>query len=247
MNQHAAIENDTAVWLSRTEDCTGTDVSMEIAAGQTILNGDLHIPTPARGVVVFAHGSGSSRRSPRNQFVARLLQRAGLATLLFDLLTESEEWQDRATGHLRFDIDLLAGRLLSVVEWVGGYGDLRGLRLGCFGASTGAAAALAAAAQAPQIATIVSRGGRPDLAGDALDSVDAPVLLIVGGEDRTVLKWNRQAMARLGGEKKLEIIPGATHLFEEHEALEQVAELAREWFERHLGRTAADVQAAQTL
>lgn len=244
MEREEQQSGHTNVELSNPENRRDQDVSIEIAAGQTILNGDLHVPARARGVVVFAHGSGSSRLSPRNQFVARSLQRAGLATLLFDLLTAEEESRDRTSGHLRFDIDLLAGRLLSVVEWIGGDRELRRVKLGCFGASTGAAAALVAAAQAPQIATIVARGGRPDLAGAALEQISVPVLLIVGGEDRTVLKWNRQAMSRLAGEKKLEVIPGATHLFEEPGALEQVAELGRRWFESHLAGSHSGTQAA---
>lgn len=198
------------------------------------LAGDLHVPSSLQGVVLFAHGSGSSRHSPRNQFVARALQKAGLATLLLDLLTEPEEAADARTGHLRFDVDLLARRLLDAVKWVGEQRELKEVRPGCFGASTGAAAALIAASANSTIAAVVSRGGRPDLAGAALAKVHAPVLLIVGGADREVLELNRQAMAALRGETRLEVVPGATHLFEEPGALEQVAELAQRWFVRHL-------------
>jgi putative phosphoribosyl transferase len=219
-------------------------MSIEIPAGQAILNGDLHIPRDLRGVVLFAHGSGSSRLSPRNQFVAQVLQDAGMATLLLDLLTEQEETIDRNTAQLRFDVELLAERLLSAIEWIGSHREFQGARVGLFGASTGAAAALIAASESKGVTAVVSRGGRPDLAGDALEHVTAPVLLIVGSLDRTVLNWNRQAMGRLGGEKKLEIVPGATHLFEEPGTLEQVAQIARDWFEQHLSRTRATVHAA---
>ena len=219
-------------------------MNIEIPAEQAILNGELEIPRKARGIVLFAHGSGSSRLSPRNQLVARELRKGGVATLLFDLLTEQEEAIDRNTAHLRFDVELLAGRLLSAVEWVSEAREVRNLPIGCFGASTGAAAALVAAARSSQIVTVVSRGGRPDLAGEALEEVHVPVLLIVGSNDRTVLNWNRQALGRLQGEKKLEIISGATHLFEEPGALEQVAQLARAWFEQRLAHAHSTVQAA---
>lgn len=208
------------------------------------LKADLHIPQNLRGIVLFAHGSGSSRRSPRNQAVARVLQRAGMATLLLDLLTESEEFLDESTGHLRFDIDLLAKRLLYAVSWITRQPEISHVRLGCFGASTGAAAALVAAAETSEISAVVSRGGRPDLAGETLDKLRIPVLLIVGGRDRTVIDLNRQAMARLCGETRLEIVPGATHLFEEPGALEQVAQLAQRWFEQHLGPRHREAQAA---
>jgi len=198
------------------------------------LAADLHIPCKVQGVVLFAHGSGSSRHSPRNQFVARELQKAGLATLLLDLLTEDEEARDARTGHLRFDIDLLARRLLYAVNWVARHRQLQQVKLGCFGASTGAAAALIAASKAPQVAAVVSRGGRPDLAGDALAKVQAPVLLIIGGNDREVLDLNRKAMAKLRGETHLEVVSGATHLFEEPGAIEQVAHWAQAWFVRWL-------------
>lgn len=220
-------------------------MNIEIPAERTILNGDLEIPRKARGVVLFAHGSGSGRHSPRNQFVAQELRKGRLATLLFDLLTEREESIDRDTAHLRFDVELLASRLASAVEWVAEAREVRGLPIGCFGASTGAAAALMAAARGHEIAAVVSRGGRPDLAGVALEEVHVPVLLIVGANDRTVLNWNRQALGRLQGEKRLEIVSGATHLFEEPGALEQVAHLARGWFERWLvGHVHSTVRAA---
>jgi pimeloyl-ACP methyl ester carboxylesterase len=200
------------------------------------LEGDLSIPDGARGIVVFAHGSGSSRHSTRNRYVAAQLQRAALATLLVDLLTADEEEADRWTGHLRFDIQLLAHRLLDATHWVLQNEITRHLSVGYFGASTGAAAALVAAAEEPDpIAAIVSRGGRPDLAGPALPRVRAPTLLIVGGDDVAVLELNHQALSALRCEKQLEIIPGATHLFEEPGALERVAELASRWFAIHLG------------
>ncbi|MDQ7820343.1 MAG: dienelactone hydrolase family protein [Armatimonadota bacterium] len=199
------------------------------------LDGDLAIPAAARGVVAFAHGSGSSRHSPRNRYVARRLQDAGLATLLIDLLTPEEEDVDRATAHLRFDIPLLGRRLLDIVRWVERDPQTAPLPLGLFGASTGAAAALRAAAERPdRVAAVVSRGGRPDLAADILPRVTAPTLLIVGGRDLPVLDLNRQALALLGGPARLEIVPGAGHLFEEPGALDRVAGLAAEWFLQHL-------------
>ena len=195
------------------------------------LPADLMVPEHAKGLVLFAHGSGSSRRSVRNRWVAGVLQQRGLATLLFDLLTE-EEAQDRRKV---FDIALLGRRVVDAMEWVAQRPDLAHLRLGLFGASTGAAAALVAAAQKPQLAAaVVSRGGRPDLALRVLPQVQAPTLLIVGGHDTEVLALNRQALRALGGEKRLEIVPGATHLFEEPGTLESVAALAAEWFRRHL-------------
>ena len=208
-------------------------LTVEIPAGVP-LAADLHIPRDLGGVVLFAHGSGSSRHSPRNQFVARELQKAGLATLLLDLLTEEEEALDARTGHLRFDIDLLARRLLYAANWIAQQRQLHEVKLGCFGASTGAAAALIAASEARSIEAVVSRGGRPDLAGGVLANVQTPVLLIVGGNDREVLDLNRQAMAQLRCETRLEIVPGATHLFEEPGALEHVARLAQAWFVQHL-------------
>jgi putative phosphoribosyl transferase len=207
------------------------EAEVVVQAGAVHVAGDLRLPDGARGVVAFVHGSGSSRQSPRNRSVAAALNRAGLGTLLFDLLTVEEE-ADRANV---FDIDLLARRLLDVTSWLGGRPDTRHLRIGYFGASTGAAAALSAAADPhPQVAAIVSRGGRPDLAGAALGRVRAPTLLIVGGGDETVLQLNRAAQARLRCENRLEMVPGATHLFEEPGALERVAELAAQWFTTHL-------------
>jgi len=208
---------------------------IHIAAGPVRLEGDLCLPVGARGIVLFAHGSGSSRHSPRNRFVARKLREAGLATLLMDLLTAEEEAVDMQTGHLRFDIGLLAERLVAAATWLAGYPDTQNLRVGYFGASTGAAAALVAASRRPDgVRAVVSRGGRPDLAGADLARVQAPTLLIVGGNDFTVLQLNQQALARLNVEKRLEVVPGATHLFEEPGALEQVARLACQWFVRYL-------------
>ncbi len=197
------------------------------------LEGDLSVPSDATGVVLFAHGSGSSRHSPRNRQVAEHLHRLGLATLLIDLLTEAEEIAELQTRHLRFDIGLLAGRLVSATTWLRTEPATRPLRIGYFGASTGAAAALVAAADG-DVAAVVSRGGRPDLAGPALARVTAPTLLIVGGMDRFVLELNREALAQLTGEKALHVVPGATHLFEEPGALEEVSRLAGSWFADHL-------------
>ena len=208
--------------------------AVSFEAGAAKLEGLLRIPASARAVVLFAHGSGSSRLSPRNTFVAERLSASGLATLLFDLLTAREEEIDELTAELRFDIPLLTERLIAATEWVLRHPDLRDLSIGYFGASTGAAAALAAAARAPTVGAVVSRGGRPDLAGAALIVVRAPTLLIVGGNDPQVLALNRAALAQLGGETRLEIVPGATHLFIERGALERVATLAAGWFERHL-------------
>ncbi|MDR7579997.1 MAG: dienelactone hydrolase family protein [Armatimonadota bacterium] len=197
--------------------------------------GDLSVPRGARGLVLFAHGSGSSRFSPRNRFVARRLQERGLATLLLDLLTAQEEQEDAGTGRYRFDVTLLADRLLRAVAWTANHDDLRGLRVGLFGASTGAAAALRAAAADPEgVAAVVSRGGRPDLAREVLLLVRAPTLLIVGGADEPVLQLNREAFRLLTCEKRLEVVPGAGHLFEEPGALERVADLAADWFARYL-------------
>jgi putative phosphoribosyl transferase len=206
-----------------------------LPAGEVILTGDLTVTAGARGVVAFAHGSGSSRHSPRNRSVAAFLQDAGLATLLFDLLTAEEERAERRTGHLRFDIGLLAGRLVVATDWLRSQPGVSALPVGFFGASTGGGAALVAAAQRPDVVrAVVSRGGRPDLAGDALPRVQAPTLLIVGGHDEPVIGMNRDAFARLSCEKRLEIVPGATHLFEEPGTLERVSALARDWFTRHL-------------
>ena len=187
------------------------------------------------GLVLFAHGSGSGRHSPRNRYVAHVLRQGGLATLLIDLLTPQEEVIDMQTAHLRFDIPLLAERLIGATDWLTRHSATRHLRIGYFGASTGSGAALIAAAERPDVVkAVVSRGGRPDLAGPALARVQVPVLLIVGGEDFPVIELNREAMARMGGNKKLAIVPGATHLFEEPGTLEEVAHLAREWFQAYL-------------
>jgi len=199
------------------------------------LNGDLACPGNATGLVLFAHGSGSSRHSSRNKYVASELNQAGLATLLFDLLTEQEEYEERYTRHLRFDIRLLAQRLVAATDWAMNEPPLRDLPIGYFGASTGAAAALVASVARPNtVAAVVSRGGRPDLAGEALTHVQAPTLLIVGGDDPVVIELNQEAMQQLRCEKQLQIVPRATHLFEEPGALEQVADLARQWFQTHL-------------
>jgi dienelactone hydrolase len=193
---------------------------------------------PVARVELFAHGSGSSRHSPRNRYVAEELQRSGLATVLADLLTPREEQLDAQTAALRFDIPLLAARLTALTDWVAGHEATEGLPVGLFGASTGAAAALVAAAERPDaVAAVVSRGGRPDLAGESLRAVRQPTLLIVGGRDETVIALNRQAITSLGGEVRLEIVPGASHLFEEPGALERVARLASDWFVTYLGRS----------
>jgi len=208
---------------------------VRLTAGGISLHGNLLIPKQAKGLVAFAHGSGSSRHSPRNQYVAQILRNNGLATLLFDLLTQEEEAQDLITGEYRFNINLLAHRLVSATDWLQSNEQTRRLRLGYFGASTGAAAALVAAAEKGDIVgAVVSRGGRPDLAGSVLSRVKAPVLLIVGGNDFPVIEMNRQALAKLRGEKELVIVPGATHLFEEPGALEHVAKFASDWFVKYL-------------
>ncbi len=201
-----------------------------------VLQGDLTLPAGARGLVLFAHGSGSGRLSPRNRMVARRLQDGGFGTLLFDLLTVREETLDAITRSLRFDIDFLAGRLAAATQWVATQPRTRTLRLGYFGASTGAAAALVATARHPGlVGAIVSRGGRPDLAGAYLRQITAPTLLIVGGADSTVIRLNQAALTQLSCDmKELKIVPGATHLFKEPGALEQVADLAGRWFARHL-------------
>ena len=210
---------------------------VQVPAGDATLEGELVVPEQATGAVLFAHGSGSSRHSSRNKFVAEALQTAGLATLLIDLLTREEEAIDQHTAHLRFDIQLLAGRLLVATRWLVEEPSTRVLDIGYFGASTGAGAALGAAAAEPdRIGAVVSRGGRPDLAGNALPLVRAPTLLIVGGRDLQVLELNRAAIARMQTETSLEIVPGASHLFEEPGTLEVVARLARDWFLRHLAR-----------
>jgi putative phosphoribosyl transferase len=210
-------------------------LEVSIPVGPVALDADLTLPSGAEGLVVFAHGTGSSRHSPRNRFVAGELADAGLATLLLDLLTADEEERDLATGELRFDIDLLAERTVAAIDWVEGESATARLRVGVFGASTGAAAGLIAAAERPErIRAVVSRGGRPDLAARALERVSAPTLLIVGSGDPLVIGMNRDAMRELRAETQLEIVAGASHLFEEPGALEQVAELARGWFLRHL-------------
>ena len=202
-----------------------------IPAGAATLGGTLTVPEGASTLILFAHGSGSSRHSPRNQFVARTLNSAGLATLLFDLLTREEEAIDAYTAQHRFNISLLAERLVHATKWALDQPSTRELSLGYFGASTGGAAALVAAAELPRdIGAVVSRGGRPDLAGDALPKVEAPTLLIAGGQDDVVIALNEQAWSRMRCEVKLEIVPGATHLFEEPGALERVAKLATDWF-----------------
>lgn len=212
-----------------------SEVAVEVA--DAVLGGTLAAPEHRSGIVVFAHGSGSSRFSPRNRGVARSLNGVGFATLLLDLLTADEHARDALTAEYRFDIGLLAERLEGAVEWAAAQPQLAGLPLGLFGASTGAAAALIAAAEQPgRIGAVVSRGGRPDLAAEMLPRVRAPTLLVVGGEDREVIGLNRAAAARMVCEKELAIVPGATHLFEEPGALEEVARLAGAWFRRYLGR-----------
>jgi dienelactone hydrolase len=210
-----------------------------VDTGDARLAGDLTLPAGAAGIVAFAHGSGSSRRSPRNLEVAATLQRRGLGTLLFDLLTPDEAWVDERTAALRFDIPLLGRRLVGALDWLAAAPDTARLSVGIFGASTGAAAALIAAAERPERAhAVVSRGGRPDLAEAWLPRVTAPVLLVVGSLDTEVLELNRKAFALLAAEKRLEIVPGATHLFPEPGALERVAERAAEWFSEKLARAA---------
>jgi dienelactone hydrolase len=212
---------------------------VSICAGDVRLDGNLATAPGARGLVLFAHGSGSSRHSPRNRFVAVVLQKGNLATLLFDLLSPREEQRDLQTAQLRFDIVFLARRLVCALDWAAGRPETKDLRIGFFGSSTGAAAALVAAAQRVELAgAVVSRGGRPDLADQALAKVAAPTLLIVGGNDTPVIQLNRQAFAQLQCAKELQIIPGATHLFEEPGTLERAADLARQWFSRHLAGAA---------
>jgi putative phosphoribosyl transferase len=210
---------------------------VRVPVGRVRLDGDLTLPPAPHGIVVFAHGSGSSRFSSRNRFVARQLREAGLGTLLMDLLTPEEERVDARTAHLRFDIGLLAGRLVGATDWLKLQPETGDLPIGYFGASTGGGAALVAAAERPDDAgAVVSRGGRPDLAGASLRYVHAPTLLVVGGEDREVIRMNQEALALIPAEKELVIVPGATHLFEEPGALEQVARLASLWFNTHLPR-----------
>ncbi len=213
----------------------GTRRLVQIAAGDGSLEGDLVVPPGAEGLVLFAHGSGSSRFSTRNRYVAGVLQEAGLGTLLMDLLTRAEEAVDVRTAHLRFDIGLLAERVVAALDGLRRDPITSELPIGCFGASTGAGAALVAAAERPDdVAAVVSRGGRPDLAGAALARVRAPTLLIVGGNDEPVIEMTQEARARMTAEVRLEIVPGATHLFEEPGTLEQVARLASDWLRRWL-------------
>ena len=217
--------------------------SVRVPIGDRWLNGDLNLPEGSRGVILFAHGSGSSRHSPRNKYVAQVLAERGFGTLLIDLLTPQEEAVDERTAHLRFDIELLASRLVAIIEWIRREPPLAPLPIGLFGASTGGGAALVAAARRPQdVRAVVSRGGRPDLAGSALRDVTAPTLLIVGGRDTEVIALNRQAMQRMTGDVALDIVPGATHLFPEPGALEHVAAAAASWFDSRL--TTARVQPA---
>ena len=216
-------------------DATNREQPALIPADEVRLAGDLAVPTKARGIVLFAHGSGSSRHSSRNRHVSRVLQEAGLATLLFDLLTSEEEAIDAVTGHLRFDIPFLASRLTGAADWIREQPETRELPLGYFGASTGGGAALvAAAAQSDRASAVVSRGGRPDLAGPALPQVRAATLLLVGSLDYPVIQMNQSAFEQLTCERQLVIVPGATHLFEEPGTLEEVARLATDWFLQHL-------------
>lgn len=211
------------------------ETAVQIALADAALQGDLALPDDARGVVLFAHGSGSGRHSPRNRFVASGLREGGMGTLLLDLLTEDEEQVDMVTRELRFDIELLARRLTGSIGWLKERSDTADLPVGLFGASTGAGAALVAASfRKEDVAAVVSRGGRPDLAAEALPGVAAPTLLVVGGADEIVIDLNRQALANMTAPTRLEIVPGATHLFEEPGKLDQVVELARDWFQEHL-------------
>jgi dienelactone hydrolase len=208
---------------------------VQIRAGAALIDGDLAVPPRALGLVVFAHGSGSSRFSRRNREVAQTLEDGGFATLLLDLLTREEEAIDLRTREYRFDIDRLGHRVVAAIDWAAGESDISELPIACFGASTGAAAALIAAAERPNgVRAVISRGGRPDLAGEALPRVQAPTLLIVGGADDVVIDLNRQAMQRMRAHVKLQIVPGATHLFEEPGTLEQVSRLALAWCQRYL-------------
>lgn len=209
---------------------------VSIKAGGAVLEGDISVPAGARGIVLFAHGTGSSRFSPRNQFVAQDLNKKGIGTLLFDLLTSREEDIDLQTAHLRFDIQLLADRLVNTTDWIMDNPKFRHLNIGYFGASTGGGAALVAASERPKIVkAVVSRGGRPDLAGPKLSKVRCPTLLIVGGWDEVVIELNKDALGQLQSEKKLVIVPEATHLFEEKGKLEEVARYASDWFLKYLG------------
>lgn len=223
--------------MSRTVATPLVEQQVRVSAEQVTLQGNLGIPAQATAIVLFAHGSGSGRHSPRNRYVAERLRQAGLGTLLIDLLTEREEVIDSRTAHLRFDIGLLADRLVGAIDWLGREPHTAGLPIGLFGASTGAAAALVAAAQrSEQVYAVVSRGGRPDLAGPALRSVRAPTLLLVGGEDEVVITLNERAMRQLAApDKQMVIVPGAGHLFEEPGKLEEVATRAADWFREKLG------------
>lgn len=217
-----------------------TPTGVQVRAGHALIDGDLVVPDPAHGLVVFAHGSGSSRFSRRNRAVAQVLESGGFATLLLDLLTREEEQIDLRTREYRFDIDRLAHRVVAAVDWAEGEASIAHLPIGLFGASTGAAAALIAAAERPRrVRAVISRGGRPDLAQDALPRVLAPTLLIVGGYDDEVIELNRSAMERMRAPVTLEIVPGATHLFEEPGALELVSQLALRWCAKHLANTEA--------
>lgn len=219
--------------------------SVRIPVGGVLLEGELRLPENAPGVVLFAHGSGSSRHSPRNQFVAGVIREASIGTLLFDLLTNDEERQDTAFGVLRFDIALLAKRLVGATRWIEKQPETSGLKVGYFGASTGGGAALVAAAElGVGIAAVVSRGGRPDLAGDALPKVKSPTLLVVGGYDEMVISLNDDAFAKLRCEKDFRIVLGATHLFEEPGTLEQVAQISANWFSKHMGNSNNGKEAA---
>lgn len=213
---------------------------VQVDAGTATLEGNLAVPAETQGLVLFAHGSGSSRHSRRNRYVAETLREAGLGTLLVDLLTPEEEAVDEHTRHHRFDVPMLADRLLGAINWLSEQRETAKLHIGLFGASTGGGAALMAAAQRPgSVGAVVSRGGRPDLAGDVLHEVESPTLLIVGGRDEVVLELNQEALEKLdrARDKRLAVVPGATHLFEEPGALEKVARLAVEWFTRYLGAT----------
>jgi dienelactone hydrolase len=222
--------------MKRTIEQAAGERTIQVPAGEVTLEGNLDVPAQAPGVALFAHGSGSSRHSPRNRFVAAHLRDAGLGTLLVDLLTESEEREDAFTGHLRFDIALLAHRLVGAIDWLEHNAETARLPVGLFGASTGGGAALLASVERPRrVAAVVSRGGRPDLAGAALQRVQAPTLLIVGGHDEPVIELNEWALRQLAAPiRELRVVPGATHLFEEPGALEEVARLAADWFVRYL-------------
>lgn len=224
----------------KTEVSSSAAHEIQIAIGPAMLNGTLQIPTDAHGVVLFAHGSDGSRHSPRNRYVARALRDGGLATLLIDLLTEEEEHVDIETRELRFNIKLLAERLTTITDWLAHTAETRRLRIGYFGGSTGGGAALMAAALRPEsVGAVVSRGGRPDLAGPYLRQVQAPTLLIVGERDLATMGMNRQAYALIDVEKQFAVVPGATNLFEEPGALEQVATLSRDWFNHYLSAVPA--------